>query len=283
MKTLLVTTPQAKIEAKTVRELIPGKLRGWHIQALPSGSLNQTVAFPDVTLVQLNNETRPAEIKAMIHELVHIQTRAPKRSYVLFSVNERGVKVKLRERPAQQRHFRAVVTQINAGLRDFPNPDYVGLTFDRTASDLAVQLDHIRAKLDLPVRVVDVNPPRPSTLDQVKEVVKATEDLREANGNLSAASVASVFGISLNQLAGWLNRTRQALSKTPDADSLQNELAFFERTARLRAVVPKEGFQKWLRMANPELDDKTPLALLANGEWQVVADLVDDMLTGVPA
>ena len=130
MKTLLVTTPQAKIEAKAVRQLVPNKLAGWQIEALPSGSLNQTVAFPDVTLVQLNNETRPAEIKAMIHELVHIQTRAPKRSYVLFSVNERGVKVKLRERPAQQRHFRAVVTQINAGLRDFPNPDYVGLTFD---------------------------------------------------------------------------------------------------------------------------------------------------------
>src|SRR5258708_6832789 len=62
-------------------------------------------------------------------------------------------------------------------------------------------------------------PPRPSPLDLVREVVEATEDLRVANGNLSAAAVAAVFGVSLSQLAGWLGRSRQALSKTPDADS----------------------------------------------------------------
>jgi hypothetical protein len=89
--------------------------------------------------------------------------------------------------------------------------------------------------------------------------------------------------VSLSQLAEWLGRTRQALNKTPDADSIQNQLSFFERVARLRVVLPKDGFQKWLRMANSELDDKTPLELLASGERQVVADLVDDMLTGAPA
>jgi hypothetical protein len=113
--------------------------------------------------------------------------------------------------------------------------------------------------------------------------MKATEDLRVANGNLSAAAVATAFGVSLNQLAGWLGRTRQSLSKTPDADSLQDELAFFERVARLRAVVGGDGFLKWLRMPNAELGDAKPLDLLAGGERQVVADLVDDMLTGAPA
>jgi hypothetical protein len=94
--------------------------------------------------------------------------------------------------------------------------------------------------------------------------------------------VAPAFGISLNQLANWLGRTRQAVSKTPDADSLQNGLGFFERVARLRAAVQQDAFLKWLRMPNSELDQKRPLDLLAGGERQVVADLVDDMLTGAP-
>jgi len=151
---------------------------------------------------------------------------------------------------------------------------------------LQTELDHIRAKLDLPIQTLDVHlpkvTPRLSPLDQVKEVLAATQDLRATNGNLSAAAIASTFGVSLNQLAGWLGRSRQALNKTPDADSLQDELAFFERVARLRAVVSKEGFLKWLRMPNSELDKKKPLELLATGERQTLADLVDDMLTGAP-
>src|SRR5437016_4248801 len=78
--------------------------------------------------------------------------------------------------------------------------------------------------------------PRPTPLDDIKEVIESSRDLRVANGNLSANAVASAFGVSLNQLAGWLGRSRQALSKTPDSDSLQNGLAFFERVARLRVV-----------------------------------------------
>ena len=87
----------------------------------------------------------------------------------------------------------------------------------------------------------------------------------------------------MNQLAGWLGRSRQALAKTPAADSLQNELAFFERVARLRAVVPQERFLKWLRTPHHQLDGKTPLELLADGERQVVVDFVEDMLTGAPS
>jgi uncharacterized protein (DUF2384 family) len=41
-------------------------------------------------------------------------------------------------------------------------------------------------------------------------------------------------------------------------------------------------FRKWLRMPNSQLDGKTPLEVLEEGRWQVVADLVDDMLTGSP-
>jgi len=129
----------------------------------------------------------------------------------------------------------------------------------------------------------DVAPPRKSPLDKVKAVVDATADLREANGNLSAARIAKVFGVSLSQLAGWLGRSKQAVSKTPDADSLQGALGYFERVARLRLVAGSGAeFRKWLRMPSDMLSHRTPLDLLAAGQWQAMADYVDDALTGAP-
>ena len=125
--------------------------------------------------------------------------------------------------------------------------------------------------------------PRPSALEQVHAIIAATKDLRTPGGNLSAAAVAKLFGVSLSRLAKWLGRTRQAVSKAPDAASLQGELSHFERIARLRAVLGNSNdFRKWLRMANQQLDGRTPLQMLDEGRWQVVADLVDDMLTGSP-
>jgi hypothetical protein len=128
-----------------------------------------------------------------------------------------------------------------------------------------------------------VAPARKSPLDQVRSVMELTSDLREANGNLSAVRVAKVFGVSLSQLAGWLGRTKQAVSKTPDADSLQEALGYFERVARLRMVTKGDAeFRKWLRMSHPEVHGKNPLELMAKGEWQAMADFTDDILTGTP-
>lgn len=129
----------------------------------------------------------------------------------------------------------------------------------------------------------EIAPPRSSPLDQIKEVLAATADLRTPGGNLSAERVASLYGVSVNQLAGWLGKSRQGVSKTPDADSLQTGLAYFERVARLRAVVKsEEAFRKWLRTNSDLLDGESPLGVIAKGEWQVIADYVDDMLTGAP-
>ena len=90
--------------------------------------------------------------------------------------------------------------------------------------------------------------PRSSPLDDIKEVMQATQDLRVGNGNISAERVAKLFGVSLSELANWLGRSRQAVSKTPDADSLQPSLGFFERVARLRVVVKAdEAFRKWFQ------------------------------------
>lgn len=126
--------------------------------------------------------------------------------------------------------------------------------------------------------------PRPSPLDNVQEIAESGSDLRVGNGNISAERIAKLYGISLSQLATWLGRTRQTVSKTPDADSLQAALAFFERVARLRLILKSdEDFRKWLRSSKEPLDGKSPLQMMAKGKWQAMADWVDDILTGAPA
>jgi len=124
---------------------------------------------------------------------------------------------------------------------------------------------------------------RPSPLDRLRAVATSTADLREVNGNLSAVRVAKLYGVSVSQLAGWMGRTKQAVSKTPDADSLQEALGYFERVARLRMVTKSDAeFRKWLRARHALLGGASPLEAMAKGEWQPMADYVDDMLTGAP-
>jgi hypothetical protein len=73
-----------------------------------------------------------------------------------------------------------------------------------------------------------------------------------------------------------------AVFKTADAESLQNSLEYLERIARLRTELTDDDFRKWLRMPNELLDDRAPLELIVEGKWQLVADLVADMITGSP-
>ena len=119
-------------------------------------------------------------------------------------------------------------------------------------------------------------------LGELRAVIDATKSLRAESGRLSARAVARVFDLSVAELARLLGRTRQAVSKTDDAESLQRGLAPFARVARLQAAVSEKDFRAWLHLANRHLGDRQPLELIGEGHVEVVADLVDDMLTGSP-
>jgi hypothetical protein len=152
---------------------------------------------------------------------------------------------------------------------------------ERQLREVAQKMKEMQAVLDQLKAVAGVPPSSP--LDNVQELLEATSDLRVENGNLSADKVARAFGIRVSDLAERLGRSRQALAKTPDADSVQDDLISFERVARLRALVGKpEDFLKWLRMPNAQLDNQKPLDLMAGERCQIVVNLVEDMLTGAP-
>jgi hypothetical protein len=117
-------------------------------------------------------------------------------------------------------------------------------------------------------------------LVELRSVVAATADLRTASGRLSARKVADTFGLPLAELSRLLKRSRQAVSKTADAESLQPALASFEGVARLRAILSEDDFRRWLRMPNDQLDNLSPLDVIRGGQAGEIADLVEDMLTG---
>ncbi len=117
-------------------------------------------------------------------------------------------------------------------------------------------------------------------LSRIKSVIAATADLRTASGRLSAQKVARAFGLAVAELAGMLGRSRQAVSKTGDAESLQPALAPFERIARLGAPLSPSDFLRWLRMPNEQLEGRSPLDAIRAGRVTEIADLAEDMLTG---
>src|SRR5580765_2305081 len=94
--------------------------------------------------------------------------------------------------------------------------------------EMAKKMRELQAMIEQLGSVLGEPSPRPSPLDQVKQVVESTQDLRVPSGNISAEIVAKVYGISVSELAGWLGKSRQTVNKTPDADSLQLALNFFE-------------------------------------------------------
>src|SRR5260221_430356 len=130
---------------------------------------------------------------------------------------------------------------------------------------------------------IDREPPQPSMLDKMQKVLDVTKDLRSDSGKLSAKLIADLYKVPQTDLANWLGKSKQSVFKTPNADSLQNSLEYFERIARLRVALSDEDFRKWLRMPNDLLYVKTPLALIAQGKWQLVAEYVADMITGSPS
>jgi hypothetical protein len=119
-------------------------------------------------------------------------------------------------------------------------------------------------------------------LAEAREVIAVTESLLSDKGRLSAKAVADALGIPWTRLAALLGSTKQAVGKTPDAPALQVPLRPYERIARLRAVLPEKGVLAWMQRPNVHLDDRTPLEVIEGGRAEVVADLVESMLTGTP-
>lgn len=101
-------------------------------------------------------------------------------------------------------------------------------------------------------------------------------------GRLDAARIANALGMSVAKLAKLVGKTRGTVTKTPDAPALQEKLRPYERILRLKARLTDEKLLAWLEAPNRHLDDRSPRSLIEDGRAEVVADLVEDALTGQP-
>jgi hypothetical protein len=271
MKELLIATPSKSKTGLARRYALGKSFKGWKTVTAPWTELHQRGSLPDVTMVLMKATATGADLKKFLKELALKQEGTHTPSYIVLCFV--GAK-----RPASSK-----VAEI---LRGFHRPEQVEVRWSSKPSNIDGVLVEIEPKLEI-LREVEAAkpellPPRHSPLDQLENVLVATRDLRVANGNISAQRIADLCGVSLSELSNWLGRSRQAVNKTPDADALQPMLAFFERVARLRLRVSDDDFRKWLRVPNELLEGKRPIELLASGQWQVLADFVDDMLTGSP-
>lgn len=250
---ILLTSPTAKVPA-------PSWARPYRHHSVTLNEIRRLHGLPALTVVQAK---APASL--VKHVFVRVLAEAAKRTFspwkIVFLFDEGP--------PLKARDFSSVLTW-------FPTHS---VEFAQGARSGAFAVEEAWAKI-LKERAEE---PHRDPLGQIKSVVRATSDLRTDSGRLSAFRVANVFGLSVAEVAKLLGSSRQAVSKTLDAPSLQDGLRLFERIARLRTVLQPEDFRKWLNMPRPDLGDRSPLDVVRARKAAAVADLVEDMLTGAPA
>lgn len=254
---LLLTAPGGEVT-------VPPWMREWSPKTIAGNRVGTLRRLPDITVVDAPEPSSVLKSERFLSTLAARHAKTPGPSKVLFVFRHRKA-------PTD-------VGQLEQLLGFFDR--FRDVEFARGADQAAFALQESWAKLRR-----DQTAEEPVLRDPFAELTTGlalTADLRAASGRLSAEKVAGCFGLSVAELARLLGRSRQAVSKTDDAESSQRELAPFERIARLRAALPGAAFSSWLNAGNELLDDETPLARVRAGAAGEVADLADDMLSGAP-
>jgi hypothetical protein len=252
---VLVTGPGANVS-------VPPWVRSFKPATLPASKLGLLRELPDITVVQAKGPGTVLRSRRFLNTLAERHDKAPDWSTILFVFPAQSVAPDLGE-----------LKRMLGFFKSFRNVE-----FARGADQAAFTFEEALAKVSL----AEESASREDPLAKVAALVAATADLRAESGRLSTARVAASFGLTKAELGRLLGRSRQAVSKTDDAESAQPGLAPFERVARLRAVLPGDAFRRWLHLGNDLLTGDAPIAWIREGRAAEVADLADDMLSGSP-
>lgn len=258
------TKPEILFTAPAGRVPSPGWAREYAHRVVTGPEIRHLKSLPWLTVVQAKAPAifaRHSRFLSVLAERTK-NSSAPFKVVFLFS-----------EGPRLRAH------DFSSVLRWFPASS---VEFAQGGRNGALAVEEAWAKLQKEIGETATKTFERDVLGQIKGVIEATSDLRAESGRLSAVLVAEAFGIAVAEVARSLGQSRQAVSKTPDAKSLQRGLRLFERIARLRSVLAAKDFVAWLNMARPELDNRAPIDLIRERKAAKVADLVGDMLTGAP-
>lgn len=122
-------------------------------------------------------------------------------------------------------------------------------------------------------------------LDTVTGVGALGDDLRDGKtGRLDAGKIAELFSIPMAAIAkGAGIENRQTLQQNPTTKKVQPLLELFERVARLRVNAQFQkpaNLRKWFRKPLPVFGGHSAEELFQAGRLQLVAERVDQLLTG---
>lgn len=104
------------------------------------------------------------------------------------------------------------------------------------------------------------------------------------SGRLDIRSVADLYDFSVSELARMINVDVKTAHKTPDSELIHEGLMPFEEVARTlgltKGSVP--DFRRWLNASNTELDYRSPLQMIRDGQIRELAGFVRSALLGQP-
>jgi transcriptional regulator with XRE-family HTH domain len=264
MTTATLAYPKILLTGPAQKSSVPHWMRRFSPRVVATENVRSLSRLPELTVVRAEAPAAILALQPFLRSLANGIRQTPRPAKILFVFDgaDSGVD------PAK---LFEVLTYFDrpADIEFIRLPGDVHFRLDETVAKIWAEQDAERGPVADPLR-------------EIRSVIAATADLRTASGRLSAQQVAKAFGLSLAELAGLLGRSRQAVSKTGDAESLQPDLAPFERIARLGAALSRSNFLRWLRMPNEQLKGLSPLDAIRDGHLAEIADLAEDMLTGNP-
>lgn len=264
--------PEILFTSATGSVRVPAWVKAFPHEVRPASELRRLGKLPALTIVQAEDAAAVLAHRAFLVSLANLHTHETA-GRIVFAFKKSS-----RENPRIRVHNLARL------LGHFQRASDIELAHGNVGVRLAVEEAMAKALVAVKSAGLPSAPVRPSAdpLASVRKVLEATAGLRSDAGRVDAGRVAEAFGLSVAELAGLLGRSRQAVSKTPDAESLQQRLRSFERISRLRAVLSGPDFRSWLNLANPGLEGRSPLETVRAGRADVVANLAEDLLTGAP-
>ncbi|MFT3784155.1 MAG: DUF2384 domain-containing protein [Nibricoccus sp.] len=235
----------------------------WLVKEVPVSDVVQAdvKTFPEFLWLNLGRVKETGPPISLVRSVAEKQAKTRQNSFVFISgFTPKGQHAQLAEAIYEQ----------------FPNPLLVQIDL-AGEPDVVSALEKFRALKLRGAREVAGG----KRLAPIIEIPNA--DLRSGTGRLSAAKIGDVFGVTMVELGRWIGSKKAALSKTPDAASIQDALKDLARIALFRkALGGAPAFRQWLRTENREMENKSPLEWIELGRTREVADFVEDALSGHP-
>lgn len=118
-----------------------------------------------------------------------------------------------------------------------------------------------------------------------KAVQIPLEELHDSNGRLHAGKFSEYLNIPLKQFSEALGKNYSTVHRTPSALDLQATLRSIKRTLVILEEVLRDRSRvlAWLNHPHPDLGRRTPMELILKGRAQVVEDMLEAAVEGIPS